>query len=128
MDAYLIDNGILVTEEYDEFQCYNKVYNKAFGFYDENQYYETSKMIAIANARRYAEDGVDNTYAIVSATKLPDDFDFRSGYVEDESYEMENVVYSVAKIGGEIIEGFLSRDADELKRLINTEKESEREE
>ena len=62
---------------------------------------------AIKQAKSYVEEGVESTYAIVSITALPDDFDFEDGYVENESYILEDVIYSVAKINGEIVENFL---------------------
>ena len=51
--------------------------------------------------------GVEKTYAIISTTEIPDDFDFDEGCVEDEKYSVEDIVYSVAKINGEIVENFI---------------------
>lgn len=107
MRAYLLDEGVLLTEEDEEFEAYATAYDEKYGYYDEGQCYEANKMTAIVNARRYVEDGVENTYAIVSNTWLPNDFDFEEGCVEDETYKVEDVIYSVAKINGEIVENFI---------------------
>lgn len=109
MRAYLLDEGILLSENDDEFEDYATVYDKKYGYYDEGQCYIKSETEAIENARAYVEAGVDNTYTIVSKTWLPNDFDFDEGCVEDETYNVEDVIYSVAKINGEIIENFLAR-------------------
>lgn len=109
MQAYLLDEGVLLTEEDEEFEAYAVAYDKKYGYYDEGQCYETNKTKVIDNAKTYVEAGVDNTYAIVSKTWLPNDFDFDEGCVEDETYNVEDVIYSVAKINGEIIENFLAR-------------------
>ena len=109
MKAYLLDVGVLLSKEDEEFDFYSQAYNGKYGFYDEGQCYESNKMTVIVNARQYVEDGVENTYAIVSNTWLPNDFDFEEGCVEDETYKMEDVIYSVAKINGEIVEDFLSK-------------------
>ena len=107
MYAYLVEVGILLTKEDEEFEAYSGVYNRIYGFYDEDQYYVKEKEVAILNAKNYVEKGVENTYAIVSGTILPEDFDFENGVVEDAEYNMENVVYSVAKFNGELVENFL---------------------
>ena len=109
MDAYLIDIGVLLEEDDEDFDSYNCVYDQKYGYYDEGQYYLKNKEKAIKDAKKYVEDGVDYTYAIVSKTTLPDDFDFDEGYVEDEEYSLENVVYAIAKINGEIVENFLEK-------------------
>lgn len=99
--------GVLLTEEDEEFEDYANVYNNKYCFYDEGQYYEREESKAATDARKYVENGVKNTYAIVSNTILPDDFDFDEGYVEGEKYILDDVVYSVAKLNGKIVENFL---------------------
>lgn len=39
MRVYLIDEGILLTENDKEFESYATVYDKKYGYYDEGQYY-----------------------------------------------------------------------------------------
>lgn len=62
---------------------------------------------AVASAKEYVEKGVENTYAIVSVTDLPDNTDFDDVDVEGEDYLVENIHYSVAKINGAIVENFV---------------------
>lgn len=110
MRAYLIDEGILLSEDDKEFKDYATVYDKKYGYYDEGQYYKKEKKEAIEDAKAYVEAGVENTYAIVSNTTLDDDVEFDDEELTvdcEEEYILDNVVYSVAKINGEIIEHFL---------------------
>lgn len=104
MRAYLLDEGILLSENDDEFKDYATVYDKKYGYYDEGQFYIKSETEAIKNAKAYVEAGVENTYAIVSNTTLDDD----DMDVDYEEYILDNVVYSVAKLNGEIVENFLA--------------------
>lgn len=107
IEAFLVEEGVLLTEEDKEFESYAIVYNKKYGLYDEAQYYVKEKQKAIEDAKAYVEAGVESTYAIVSTTALPDDFDFENGYVEGETYLMEDIAFSIAKIDGKIVENFL---------------------
>lgn len=109
MFTYLVEVGILLSVEDEEYNCYNHVYDKKHGYYDEDQYYVKDKTEAIKNAKTYVENGVENTYAVVSITVVPDDYDFEDGYVFDEFYHLNDVEYSVAKINGKIIENFIIR-------------------
>ncbi len=107
MKAFLLDVGVLLTKKDEEYEYYSKVYNRVYGFYDEDQSYYKTKEEAIQEARAYVDSGVNNTYAIVSNTDLPDDFDFEEGCVEYETYKMEDVVYSIAKLNESLVEDFL---------------------
>lgn len=111
MRAYLIDEGILLSKDDEEFEDYATVYDKKYGYYDEGQYYVKEEQKAIEDAKAYVEVGVENTYAIVSNTTLDDDVDLDDEEltvdVDGEEYILDNVVYSVAKINGEIVEHFL---------------------
>ena len=109
MKVYLVDEGILLTKENKEFDAYAIVYDKKYGYYDTAQYYVKNKTDAIKCAKAYVEENGENTYAIVSNTGVRSDFDFENGYVEGETYFAENVIYSVAKINGEIVENFMSK-------------------
>jgi hypothetical protein len=109
MRAYLLDVGILLTEKDTEFESYNTVYDKKYGYYDEGQCYIATEDEAIKQAKQYVVDGVENTYAVVSNTTLDDDIDINDDElcVEDEEYITDNIVYSVAKINGKIVENFI---------------------
>lgn len=108
MNAFIVDEGILLTKRPPEFARYAGVYDKNYGYYDENQYYLLSEQDAIAQARQYVESGVENTYAIVSRTTLDDGVDPADCIVCFEDYSASDVVYSVAKLDGQIVEGFVA--------------------
>lgn len=108
MKAFIVDEGVLLTKDNPEFARYAVVYDKNYGYYDENQYYLLSERDAIAQARQYVESGVENTYAIVSRTTLDDGLDPADCIVCFESYSASDVVYSVAKLDGQIVEGFVA--------------------
>lgn len=108
MKAYLLDEGILLTKNDSEFESYNCVYDKKYGYYDEGQSYIKTLDEAIKEAKSYVENGVENTYAIVSNTTLDDDVDINDCPAECEEYIVDNVVFSIAKINGTIIENFLA--------------------
>lgn len=107
MKAYLLEEGILLDKTSEEFDWYNQCYDKAYGYYDELQMYVKKKEDAVVSAKEYVENGVENTYAIVSVTDVPDDTDFDDVDVEGEDYLVENICYSVAKINGTIVENFV---------------------
>ncbi|MCT7397779.1 hypothetical protein N5B56_01590 [Eubacterium sp. LFL-14] len=109
--ALLVDEGVLLERENKEFESYNKVYDKKYGYYDEGQYYKRlkEKDEVIKDAKKYVEDGVDNTYVVVSKTLLPDEVDVNTVDVEDENYYVEDVIYSVAKMDGKIVENFVRK-------------------
>ena len=45
----------------------------------------------------------------MSKTLLPDEVDVNTVDVEDENYYVEDVIYSVAKIDGKIVENFVRK-------------------
>lgn len=85
------------------------MYDKKYGYYDEGQCYIATEDEAIKQAKQYVIDGVENTYAVVSNTTLDDcvDFDDENLCVDCEEYITDNIVYSVAKIDGKIVENFI---------------------
>lgn len=107
MNVYLLDVGILLESDDKEFEYYSQVYDKKYGYYDENQYYLKDKQHAIMEAKAYVEAGIDKTYAVISRSVLERVSDLDDVHVEGEEYSLENVIYSIAKINGEIIENFL---------------------
>ena len=71
---YLTEVGILLERRNPEFERYNKVYDRKHGYYDENQYLKKDKCEAIAEAKKYVENGVPNTYAVITEqTGFPDE-------------------------------------------------------
>ena len=108
--VYLVDVGVLLTQDSEEFESYNVAYDHKYGYYDENQFYEVDKNKAINFVTQYVNDGVDNTYGVVMKTTL--DYEIPDEEVEDtpvegESYDPNDVVFSIAKINGGIQENFI---------------------
>ena len=109
MTAYLVDVGILLSDDDKEYDNYAIVYDKCHGYYDENQFYTKTKEEAIAYVKDYIKGGVDeiNAYGVVSETNIIDDYDFENDDIGEESYHPADVVYSLAKINSEIKENFV---------------------
>lgn len=83
-DVFLIDEGILLEKNDEQFSSYNNVYDKEYGYYDEDQFYVSSKYDAIRLAKEYVNNGVEKTL-------------------------LEDVIYSVTKINETIVENFLKK-------------------
>ena len=109
MTAYLVDVGILLSDDDKEYDNYAIVYDKCHGYYDENQFYTKTKEEAIEYVKDYIKRGVDeiNAYGVVSETNIIDDYDFENDDIGEESYHPADIVYSLAKINGEIKENFV---------------------
>ena len=117
-NVYLVDMGVLIKEGEDEFESYNSVYDKKYGYYDDNQYYSNDNLEKIKTlCREWLEDCKDgNPYAIISLTQISDyvvDALYKEGGdlddlpVEDESYDVGSIVYSIARIDDKIVEDFI---------------------
>ena len=107
---YCLDIGILLSSDEAEYEAYNSVYDKKYGYYDENQiaYREQDLQKAIDYAKEYVNDGVDMTYAIITFQGILDyEEPFDDGLVEGFDYQPEDIYYSIAKINGDIIENFV---------------------
>lgn len=107
MRAYLVDVGVLLSDDNKDFGAYSNVYDKQYGYFDENQYYVKDLEDALKQAKEYVDKGVDTTYAVVSETNIPYDYDFDSGDFGPEHYNLVDVVYSAAKINDAVMEGFV---------------------
>lgn len=91
MNKVSIDVGVLLDKSHPLYENYSHVYDQAYGYMDEDQY-ETDFEAAVKDAKEYVMSGVDNTYAIIH----------EQGY-----YDTANVLYSVRKQNGKIIENFI---------------------
>lgn len=108
MTAYLVDVGVLLDDDHEEYDAYAIVYDKAYGYYDENQFYTKTKEEAIEYVKDYIEKGVVGTYGVVSETTRLYDYDFENqDDFGPETYHPADVVYSLAKFDGEIKENFV---------------------
>lgn len=98
---YKVEVGVIWLEEenHEDIDCYNQVYDKQFGYYDENVAFELDYNKAIGFANSYVENGVNGTYAIVSK------IDFDSRYYK---LDMEDTLYLVHTIlGGSYIDEYV---------------------
>lgn len=105
-----LDVGVLLTKDDEEFDYYSQVYDHKYGYYDEEQRaYKGSDIIeAIKYVRQYVADGVDMTYAVITNQgQINYNGEFDDGNIEGFTYNREDVVFSVAKIDGEIKEFFI---------------------
>ena len=109
MKAYLVDVGILLSEGDMEFNSYNMVYDKSYGYFNEDLFYVIDKQEAIDYVKQYVVDGVNNTYGIINETELDDDItseDIENGDVSviGEACSIENVCFNLAKINDQVVE------------------------
>ena len=107
MKAYLVDIGILLSEDDREFENYSIVYDKKYGYYDIDQYYVKDLEEAKKDVKNHINETDENAYGIISETFLDDDVDINDTYVEGETYDVESIVYSLAKINNELKENFV---------------------
>lgn len=106
--GYLVDTGVLIMPGEYEYDAYAVAYDRAYGYYDENQWYELDRDCAIAAAQRYVDEGVDRSYGIVSEVWLDETItqqDIDNGNVDvDEHYLLEDVIFGIAKLDGANVE------------------------
>lgn len=125
MKVFLLELGVLLSEDSPEYSGYSGVYDKKHGYYDELQEYKSDLNAAIKEAKAYVTEGVENTYAVISETTLSGDFDedeLSEVSVDDESYDMESVVFSIAKIGGRLQMNFLNSTKQKDETALDGDK------
>lgn len=108
--VYLVDVGVLLEKDNEAFDSYCQVYDKEWGYFDEDQFYMEDKNKAISFVDKYVNDGVEHTYGVVSKTEMPyEDEDLEDINVEGESYFVDDIVYCVAKLDYKPVEDFIKR-------------------
>lgn len=108
---YLVEVGVLIAKGEPNFEDYSTVYDRKYGYYDENQLYAAELSKAKEYVNDYVKDGVDNTYGVITKSN-----GFRSNLTDKEIAEMPvegeeyaDVEYSVCKrTGGQIEENFIT--------------------
>lgn len=96
--------GVLLKPDHEEYGQYSRIYDKKHGYYDESQQfmYGSEFEQAKAEAKKYVAEGVEGTYAVITSQGMAagplDKLDISSA-----GRRAEDVIYSIAKVGGEII-------------------------
>ena len=111
MNVLLCETGILLDKDDPEYDCYNSVYDKQHGFYDEDQYYTSDNLERRKKeVADYVLACVEGTYGIISSTVVDDGFtekQLKEMPVTQETYLLEDVLYSCKKENGNLVENFL---------------------
>lgn len=97
---YKVEVGVLWNEDekMEDYDCYNKVYDKRYGYFDENVAFELDYSQALNYAKQYVENGVNGTYAIISK------IDFDNEYYK---FDMEDTLIMINTIlGGSYIDEY----------------------
>lgn len=113
INVICLDVGVLLTKDNKEFDHYSRFYDHKYGYYDEDQmpYKEKDLAKAIKYAREYVAEGVDMTYAVITNQgQINYAYGIDDGNIEDFTYLLEDVIFSIAKINGEIIENFIKQE------------------
>lgn len=110
--VWLAEVGVLMTDKNDpSFKTYSKAYDGKYGYYDENQVYFPEEQAAMNYVRDYVANGVEKTYGVVSVTCIPESSIGNDNVselpVEDESYDVKDVVFCLAKIDGNVRVNFI---------------------
>ena len=110
--VYIVDEGILRTELPSDSRQPEDKYDRAFR-YDGDPFYVANPFSATTFASEYVTRNKDDMlYAVVSETYLDDeDYEIVARdsdlVVCNEEYDATNVIYSVARINGKVIENFI---------------------
>jgi len=113
VDVYLVDVGTLLEEDDDQFHNFSNAYDKKYGYFDDNQYYTKDKKQAIEAALGHVKESKGRSYGIVSKFTRPADFDITMGILGDETYLVQDVVYSAAWLNGNLVENFIEKGSEE---------------
>lgn len=118
-----IEVGVLLSpdnDEFDDYSCVNK--DLPFGFFDEDQFsvgrdrFDEMKEYVLD----YVKNGVEKTYGIVSVQEpfegeSMDEYDSTGAPLDYECFKDKDfILYSIAKIDGKLVEGFLEAELDKL--------------
>ena len=90
-NVYLVDCGILLKPDDREFESYNMVYDKKWGYCDcgDGQYYWRRTLKELQTLL---------TKQILDGPDIP---------VEGETYKVDDVLWSIAIINGQVVENFI---------------------
>lgn len=122
-----LDVGMLLTPDDKWFGCYRAYGNDKYGFHDDNQiaYKLEEKEKAVSYGKQYVINGTDGTYAVLTDQGEylnGDDGEFDDGCVEGFTYEKKDIIFSIAKINGKIVENFTNDSGGTKMDLSKEEK------
>lgn len=91
-NIYKIECGVLWTkdEEHEDYDCYNNVYDKKYGYYVEIVAFELDYNKALEYAKNYVDNGVNGTYAIIS--KIDYDNEYYKLSIDDTLYMVQTIL------------------------------------
>ena len=75
MDIYFMEVGVLLPKEHLEYDSYSCAWDRQNAYYDEGVDFFIDKDKAINRAKRYVDEGVPNTYALVAVNNADVDDD-----------------------------------------------------
>lgn len=123
MKVYQVEVGVLLNETDEEYSNYNIVYDKKYGYYNENVWFCKTFESAKDSALIYVNKGVEKTYAIISEIESFDEteHDIECGVIVDNierndiscefvSFSQDYVVKSFKKESGKIVEDFIEKE------------------
>ena len=147
---YKVEVGVLLREGEGEYDCYNGVYDRKYGYYDENVAFFLDYDGALNYVKNYVDDGVNGTYGIISklfynSVELYGGndnysidramYDMNSiisgGYMENyidafhgDLYDVNNVIYSLRKQKDKDHPYYLGKgNGDLIENFIKTKEE-----
>ena len=113
---FLVDIGILLDKNDEEFKSYTTCYDKKWGYYDEVQYLCDTKdyEVELKTAKEYIKRCVNNSYIVITNQGLwniEEGIDFNDLDWSSCDYSVDGVVYSIMKDkDGNIIENFIKKE------------------
>lgn len=119
--AYMYESGVLLGQDHPEFNSWNSFWNEKYGFFNENwgvikaEEKELDRLKdCLLGKLQHREN---NSYTVIEFIGTIDyedeaewnEKDFCGKYDLSVTGKMKNVVWSAAKIDGEIVENFLKK-------------------
>lgn len=120
--VYLVDEGVLLEKDHPEYGYFTG-YDKAYGYYDDDQYFTADLERAKRVCMEYVAENEGWTYGIITEQHVTDDqfsqikkFD-RTQEADDRvelskvhpDYTPDSVVFSVCKKQGVVIQDFIKK-------------------
>lgn len=115
-----LDVGMLLTPDDKWFGCYQAYDNDKYGFHDDNQI-----AYKLEEKEKAVSYGTDGTYAVLTdqgECLNGDDGEFDDGCVEGFTYDKKDIIFSIAKINGKIVENFANDSGGTKMDLSKQEK------